>query len=243
MKPRKFAVFDLDGTLFRSSLYFEIVHELSRSGKLDAITRQAIDSAYSDWKIRKSDEVFWEYANSLMSAYQEQLQDLSPEDYETAVRQVFESQKEYVYVYPKQMLARLKREGYFLLAISGSQVEIIRLFCEYHGFDDWLGSVHERDNYGLFTGNSTITHIDKSDALNELVSKNNLSLEGSIGIGDTQGDTKILNMVEKPIAFNPNKQLYEHAKNNGWELVFERKNVVIQLTKINEKYVLNEKNL
>ena len=50
-----------------------------------------------------------------------------------------------------------------------------------------------------------IDHKDRM--LKYLVKKFNLSLKGSIGVGDTEGDVPVLKLVDKPICFNPNKKL------------------------------------
>ena len=51
-----------------------------------------------------------------------------------------------------------------------------------------------------------IDHKDRM--LKYLVKKFNLSLKGSIGVGDTEGDVPVLKLVDKPICFNPNKNFY-----------------------------------
>ncbi|MFH1246519.1 MAG: hypothetical protein V1489_01955, partial [Candidatus Liptonbacteria bacterium] len=48
------------------------------------------------------------------------------------------------------------------------------------------------------------------------------------GVGDTESDVSFLKMVERPICFNPNKELYAKAKKRGWRVVVERKDVVYE---------------
>ncbi len=45
-------------------------------------------------------------------------------------------------------------------------------------------------------------------------------------MGDTETDISFLKMVDNPICFNPNKNLYNYAKKKGWEIVVERKDVI-----------------
>jgi phosphoserine phosphatase len=45
-------------------------------------------------------------------------------------------------------------------------------------------------------------------------------------------------MCLHPIAFNPNKELFDHAREHGWNIVVERKNVVYELSAGKEQYVL-----
>jgi len=53
----------------------------------------------------------------------------------------------------------------------------------------------------------------------------------SIAVGDTETDIAMLQLVGKPVAFNPNGLLAKHAKKNSWEVVVERKDVIYQLQK------------
>ena len=70
---------------------------------------------------------------------------------------------------------------------------------------------------------------DKAKILQRAVEKEGLTLKGSIGVGDTESDIKFLKLVQRPICFNPNKKLYNHAKSVGWEIVVERKDVIYKI--------------
>lgn len=48
-------------------------------------------------------------------------------------------------------------------------------------------------------------------------------------MGDTEGDVNMLNLVGKPIAFNPNLHLAKIAKKKAWQIVVERKDVIFEL--------------
>ena len=66
---------------------------------------------------------------------------------------------------------------------------------------------------------------DKSNIVKRAVEKENLTLEASVGVGDTEGDISFLEMVENPICFNPNSKLYLLAKKKSWKTIVERKDV------------------
>jgi phosphoserine phosphatase len=67
---------------------------------------------------------------------------------------------------------------------------------------------------------------DKAKILKRAVEKENLTLNGSIGVGDTESDIRFLKLVDNPICFNPNKKLFNYAKKKKWSIVVERKNVI-----------------
>lgn len=53
----------------------------------------------------------------------------------------------------------------------------------------------------------------------------------------------MLELVDRPVAFNPNDELFEVAQARGWEIVIERKNVAYQLKKDSDgSYVLAKTN-
>ncbi|MEK9176835.1 MAG: hypothetical protein AAB923_00910, partial [Patescibacteria group bacterium] len=52
---------------------------------------------------------------------------------------------------------------------------------------------------------------------------------GSVAVGDTESEIPMLRLVERPIAFNPNRKLFAYAKRRGWEIVVERKDVVYEI--------------
>ncbi len=65
-----------------------------------------------------------------------------------------------------------------------------------------------------------------------------MAREGSIAVGDSENDIKMLEMAERPIAFNPTIGLYAEARSRKWEIVVERKNVIYRLEPGTDGYVL-----
>jgi phosphoserine phosphatase len=131
----------------------------------------------------------------------------------------------------------LKAKNYLLFAISGSQTEIVAKVAAYYGFDDYVGTVYGRGN-GKFGGVESIGSFHKDRTLKQLVKKHGASFSGSLGIGDSQSDIPMLELVEQPVAFNPEKDLFRHAKDRGWKVVIERKNLVFELESKDGKYEL-----
>jgi len=91
--------------------------------------------------------------------------------------------------------------------------------------------IYEVDKSEVFTGNVEYEDLikRKDKILKRAIEKENLTLRGSVGVGDTESDIAMLKMVSRPIAFNPNKKLYQAAKKNRWEIVLERKDMIYKL--------------
>jgi len=228
MAKQKFAAFDIDGTLFRSGLYREIAYELM---KMKALPREVMEETTlknREWRHRTHGNAFEEFDMLVVDRVGSALPDLRIADYETAVQRVFSKKAENVYVYTRNLLQELKQNGYFLIAISGSQVEIVEPFAKKYGFDAWVGQEWERGEE-FFTGNTTKSHTDKDAILQHLIDEYQLDTTGSVAVGDSNGDAGMLGYVETAIAFNPTAELYEKAMEHKWNIVIERKNMIYEL--------------
>lgn len=225
----KFAVFDIDGTLFRSGLYREVVYELISMGTLPKSILDDLADKEMAWRKRTHGNAFREFDQAMVDSLEGVITDLKIKDYDTAVNQVIGKHRDNVYVYTRRLVRSLKAEGRYMIAISGSQTELVEPFAKYYGFDYWVGAEYEREA-GYFTGKAIKTHRDKHVILQNIISEQNLDHADSIAVGDSSGDVSMLEMVEKPIAFNPDDKLSRVAHKNGWQIVLERKNVMYQLT-------------
>jgi HAD superfamily hydrolase (TIGR01490 family) len=230
MTKQKFAAFDIDGTLFRSGLYREVFYELYKMNILPAELTEETTLKHREWRHRVHGNAFEEFDQIVVHTLDSYLPKLRIADYEEAAQRVLEKKAENVYIYTRNLLQRLKSEGYFTIAISGSQQELVEPFARRYGFDMWVGQQWERGSE-YFTGNVTKTHTGKDKIIERLIEEYNLTLEDSYGIGDSNGDSGMLSIVDHPIAFNPTYELLEKALENGWKIVIERKNSSLELAK------------
>lgn len=234
---RPFAVFDIDGTLIRWQLYHAVVNQLAKQGIIGKTTNDKIQAARMTWKNRGSDKSFAEYEWVLVQNYWKALVEISPADHDKAVEAVFNKYKDQVYTYTRDLIRDLKAKEYLLFAISGSHQEIIDKLAAHHGFDAAIGQVHKIEN-GRFSGAHTTPMLNKDRELKKLIKKFGATYDGSIAIGDSASDILMLELVEQPIAFNPNRLLFQHAKKQDWKIVVERKNMVYELEARGGEYVL-----
>jgi len=87
------------------------------------------------------------------------------------------------------------------------------------------------DDRGRYTGKLKYSYsvFDKRFLVQHVLEKYPVTLKGSVGVGDTEGDISMLEMVDRPIAFNPSAGLYKVAKKRGWEVRVERKDVIYRI--------------
>jgi phosphoserine phosphatase len=124
-----------------------------------------------------------------------------------------------------------------LIALSGSEQYSVEKFTKQLGFDLSIGETYHQTN-GYMTGQIEEVFNNKDVFLKKYVAEHDLTYKNSYAIGDSKADAKMLELVDNPIAFNPEDRLYKIAKDNGWKIVVERKNVIFELEHKNGTYIL-----
>ncbi len=229
MEKRPVAAFDIDGTVFRSSLLIELVERLIERDIFPHEARAEFDEERHRWLDRKGD--YEAYINKVVQVFAKQVKGTPYEEVTNIAGEVIEEMRDRVYRYTRDLIKDLKQRGYFLLAVSHSPKFIADGFGFENGFDKVYGTFYTSGASGNFTGEIEDKELifNKAAVLTRAVRKEELTLEGSIGVGDTESDIAMLEMVERPIAFNPNQALYTHAKRRGWPVVVERKDVIYEI--------------
>jgi HAD superfamily phosphoserine phosphatase-like hydrolase len=223
MKPVAF--FDVDGTIFRSSLLIELVEQLIKEGVFPDEAKDIYEASYRLWRNREGS--YDDYINDVVESFLVNIKGVHYGVFADIGRQ-----SKRVYRYTRDLIAELKKQNYFLVAISQSPKTILDEFCEQYGFDKVYGRMYEIGPQDRFTGVVSEEHLikNKANIVKRVFEKHtDLSREHSIAVGDTEGDISLLESVTRPICFNPNQALYTHAKRNGWEVVIERKDVIYKL--------------
>jgi len=147
------------------------------------------------------------------------------------MRQMVRAQRHQAYRYTRDLVASLRRRGYYLIAVSHSPRYMVDDFARELGFDKIYGRVLGVTKSGRFTGRARHLSVinDKAKVLRRVIEKQRLTLVESVGVGDSEADVSFLEMVEKPICFNPNAALLRVAKRRGWNVVVELKDVVYEI--------------
>jgi HAD superfamily phosphoserine phosphatase-like hydrolase len=166
------------------------------------------------------------------------LKQTTPKQLNEVITDLLANKQRYCYVYTTQFAQKLKEEGRTLIAISGSIADIVEPFAKSLGFNYVVASGLEVVN-GKFTGErATETKEGKDQILRNLAAEHGLTLDDSIGVGDTHRDLSMLAAIEHPIAFNPNVALYDEAQKRRWRIVLERKNMIYELVSSKTDYIL-----
>jgi HAD superfamily hydrolase (TIGR01490 family) len=237
-KSNKIAIFDIDGTIFRKNLAFELINELSWLNIFPRKVRDQIVDLYTNWLEHKG--TYEAYRLALVEVYEKYLKGCKKEDVERASRIVVNFHKDRTYIFAEQLIADLKSQGYHIVAVSGSPIEIVQEFNRKHlHFDKVYGSVYGMDEKDVYTGETEFEPTkNKGQVVKQYVYEHNLTLDDSYGVGDTESDASFLDIVDNPIVFNPNDNLKQIAQIRGWRVVVEKKDVIYDMTQcINKNLV------
>lgn len=227
---RPVAFFDIDGTVFRSSLLIELVEQLIEEEIFPPEAALEFETELQEWREREGK--YQQYIEAVVATFLKHIKGVHYGQFADIGRHIVAEQSKYVYRYTRDLIEQLKRDGYYVVAISQSPKTVLDEFCAEYGFDKVYGRFYEIGPQDQFTGKIIDQHLiqNKANIVQRVFDRNpELSRERSLAVGDTEGDIPLLESVSKQICFNPNNLLYAYAKRNDWKVVVERKDVIYHL--------------
>lgn len=229
VKKGKIAVFDIDGTIFRKNLHFELINELSWMKIFSVEARNRLIEVYDHWL--QHEGTYEDYRKALVSLYSEHIKGCSQKEVYKACQILIPFHAKRTYIYAEKLIKKLRKEGYHLVAVSGSPIEVVEEYNrQYLKFDNVFGSIYSLDSEGKYTGEAEFEPSrNKGHVVEQYAYEHNLTLKGSYGVGDTESDISLLQLVENPIAFNPNQNLKAIAEKEKWKIVVEKKDVIYEV--------------
>ena len=234
MSKRPFAVFDIDGTIFRFSLLIELVKVLVRNGIFSPDIEGQFKAQYEQWQNRIGS--YDDYIDNVVRAFRAHIRGVELAVVMDAARQVVDEQGQRSYIYTRGLIKAYRSQGLFLAYVSHSPHAVVGEFARHFNFDAHQGTLYEVNEQGLLTGGlEDRNSFDKAEVLSRLVEEHNLDIEQSYAVGDTESDIQMLKLVTYPICFNPNHKLYKAAQDAGWPVVVERKDLILKVKK--DKFV------
>lgn len=226
----KLAIFDIDGTIFRSSLMVELMKTLVYHRIFPKAAEKAVDREYFAWANRRGP--YQNYIDKVVEVFTKMIAGCKEKDIKKMSARVAQYFRDRKYVYTRDLVEKV-RQSHFLLSISGSIYEVVSEYNKYLKFDAVFGTIYELDQKKKVYKSKMLLDgaHQKEKIFCDFLKKNNFDLEHSIGVGDTEYDVAFLNRVGHPIAFNPNANLERIARRKGWKIVVERKDVIYEINK------------
>lgn len=213
------AVFDTDGTIFKSACVEKVINEAITQQVFDREPFQRAHEYRRRWQRNNHEGLYQSYLHHLVGGFVASIAGVEVERFKQVIDQMVSEHEYRLFGYTKR-LAEMLRPSHRRISISGSPEMVVKPFLRSLEFDQVIGSQFEVVD-GYYTGNATGTN--KAEVLARF--KHN-SID--VGVGDTVGDVPVLAQARCPIAFNPSSALYQDAKQNRWFIVHEHKDFVTQ---------------
>jgi HAD superfamily hydrolase (TIGR01490 family) len=211
------AIFDLDNTLIGGDsdyLWGEFVCE---AGIADAAEFGAEnDRFYEDYKSGQLDVLaYLRFAlGPLKGQPRETLEAWHREFMATKIEPIMLDKAE-------RLIANHRDRGDELLIITATNHFITRPIATALGIEELIACEGEIVD-GLYTGEPAGTpsyHDGKVTRLNEWLEGRDISLDGAYFYSDSHNDLPLLELVDKPIAVDPDEILLARAREQGWPVI------------------------
>lgn len=121
----------------------------------------------------------------------------------------------------RALIQKHKDNNDTLLIITATNLFITAPIATELGIEQILATEPETIN-GKYTGKVAGTPCfreGKVERLNHWLKQNNQSLDGSCFYSDSHNDLPLLEMVNRPVAVDPDETLESHAQMKGWEII------------------------
>lgn len=229
------AFFDIDGTLYRNSLLIENFKKLVKYEIIDQMVwLDRVRKPFLEWAVRKGD--YENYLEDVSLAYQDAMVGLDERTIDFLADQTIEQNWEKTYVYTRNRIHEHLSSGHKVVFISGSPDFLVAKMAAHYGVKDCMASRYVFDANRRFTGEvlPMWDAANKKKAIHSFVAQYQIDLEASFAYGDTSGDLTMLEMVGHPVAFNPNRNLFnkvlkDDALKKRVRIVVERKDMIYRI--------------
>jgi HAD superfamily hydrolase (TIGR01490 family) len=111
-------------------------------------------------------------------------------------------------------------DGQRVWLVTATPVELANIIAHRLGFTGALGTVSEVAD-GRYTGRLVGEPLHgpaKAEAVRALALREGLDLARCAAYSDSANDIPMLSLVGRPVAVNPDSDLRDHARANGWEV-------------------------
>lgn len=211
------AIFDLDNTLLNGDSDHAWGEYLVEKGIVDAgVYKQANDQFLNDYQTGRLNILeYLEFA----------LKPLSTNDIKllNTWRKDFLEQKIKPIMLPKafELLEKHKKQGDFLLIITATNRFVTELIASEFGVDDLIATEPEMEN-SRYTGKVYGTpsfQEGKITRLNEWLAGKEYTLDGAYFYSDSHNDLPLLELVDVPIAVDPDELLRQKSEQLDWPII------------------------
>lgn len=225
--PKPFAAFDVDGTIFKSSLAEKIIEHGIEDGLFPAEPFNDVYESRRRSHETNNDETYQAYINKLVGTFTMQIAGVEVERFDKVASSMIRKHEVRKFRLPRLIIQALE-DSHLPIVVSGSPDVLVRPFVADLNITTVYGSTYATDD-GRFTGEAYGVG-DKAALLQKHVEAGDVIKQGSVAIGDTASDISMLDYADKPIMFNPSSMLMKHGEKEGWDKALEVKDSIVILS-------------
>ena len=223
---KPFAAFDVDGTIFKSSLAEKVVDGCIAARIFPAEHFNKVFANKRRWQISNNEGVYQAYVQRLVGTFISQIAGVEVERFNDVVTAMIAEHTVRKFAFPRKLIDTVQG-SHHIIAISGSPNIIVQPFLADLPVQATYGSMFDVED-GKFTG-SAVSVGDKATILKGLVADNVVGQAGSIAMGDTISDVRMLGYADHAIMFNASRTLTSYGSEFGWLRINEVKDQITAL--------------
>ena len=224
--PKPFAAFDVDGTIFKSSLAEKVVDGCIEAGVFRAEPFNDVFANRRRWQISNNEGLYQAYLHRLVGAFVNEVAGVEVGRFNKVTDAMLERHAIRKFAFPRKLIRGLQ-PSHHIVAISGSPDILVKPFLNDLEVEAAYGSIFDVED-GVFTGLAK-TVGNKATLLEKLVTDGVAAQSGSVAMGDTVSDTSMLEYSATPIMFNASRTLTNYGSEFGWLRVNEVKDQITAL--------------
>ena len=213
------AFFDLDKTLMQGSSGFQFARAVREAGMISR--RQLISDGFANVRFRlrgASDEE----SEALRIRIATSLEGVRVRDLERLGVRVM--QRILPRLYPQMLTIAYAHQdaGRPAFIVTAASQDMAQVLARVMSFDGALGSALSEVEDGVYTGRPTGAFLygaAKAVALQQMASRDGLDLRACYAYSDSISDAPMLRAVGHPVVVNPDSDLEQLARVEGWEIL------------------------
>ncbi|MEK6277912.1 MAG: HAD-IB family hydrolase [Actinomycetota bacterium] len=220
---RAAAFFDLDKTLMAGSSGMPFARVASRRGIVDRrqLGRWAVD--HLRYRLRGASD---EATEAVLTVARELLTGVSDREIQRMWPEVLAEVLPRIYPQMLQEIHEHQDAGRPTFIVSAASNDGVQSLARVLGMEGGIGTKYELDGEGRYTGRLDGPFVygkGKVKAMESFAAEHDIDMATSYAYSDSASDLPMLRAVGNPVAVNPDPELAEVAKQEGWQVMrFEK---------------------
>jgi HAD superfamily hydrolase (TIGR01490 family) len=213
MKQKHIALFDLDGTLYKGAILFDLSHYFEKVGIFSLDRKEIILNDFQKYKEKRQD--YTTTVVNVLNNFAHGLKGQNLDDVMQKSRSFIHAKSENFFNYVPQLFSELVRTHDVFL-VSAAPDFACKPVAEFFGIQGYLSSKYSVQD-GVFTGevNAYLSASHQKKAvITPILQK--YGLPNSIAVGDSIGDIDMIESVAISVCINPSPELLRVAKTKNW---------------------------